>query len=190
MAPSFVQIAQIDVPSAGTSPYTVAFGSNNTVGNLLFFAMRNSTSSFVSVGDSQVNTYTQLENDANLIVFFSKNCKAGANTVTVTTGSTNCQCLIAEYSGVDLVTATDQTGTPASATSTTATTNSITTVANSELVLSIIKNTTTNTPTYTPSGGFSSTRNAGHNIDVCDFVQASAGAINMSYALGGSYAWS
>lgn len=90
-----------------------AFASNNTAGNLLVAVVSWATTDRTpTVSDSQGNTWTEIgthfyDINANieegLAMFYAKNCKAGANTVTVNYGGTCTDrvLVIAEFSGAD-----------------------------------------------------------------------------------------
>jgi hypothetical protein len=99
--PTFVQGCQGFSIGSGTTA-TAAFGSNNTSGNLLVvgvlsFAKTAVPESYggVSVSDSQYNTYHSLINEQYLgggvtvAIFYCLSCAAGANTVTLTSGTPN-----------------------------------------------------------------------------------------------------
>jgi len=94
---------------------TLAYTSNNTVGNLLVCAVRlSSTGNTITVTDSQGNGgWTQAAAQGQTTdvhtnyLWYCANCKAGANTITVTEAggaTSNIDILIAEYSGVATVT--------------------------------------------------------------------------------------
>lgn len=111
MAIALVQKAGFTNNTTATVP--LAFGSNNTLGNLLVAMVGYaSAKDFVSITDSQGNTWVQAGADnANANIFYAANCKAGANTVTVNKGGTTARAFlaIAEYSGVSATHALDQT---------------------------------------------------------------------------------
>src|SRR5581483_4731044 len=84
---------------------SVAFASNNTLGNTLIAVHAGFNITLAtSVTDSQGNTYTKLASVQNatafLAVFVAFNCKSGANTITFNGGTvtgSSFNCIIAEY---------------------------------------------------------------------------------------------
>jgi hypothetical protein len=103
---SFVQANS----SSGAGPgLSVAFGTNNTAGNILVALATNSNGAApATIADTQVNNWLQA--GSNLAgrgvvqaVYYALGCKAGANTVSTTAnlgGTTNPFLLIGEYGGV------------------------------------------------------------------------------------------
>jgi len=141
MAIGFVQAPA--APASGTSsPVTLAFGSNNTLGNFLIaFVQLNSGATFTSLTDSQGNSWSQAgafqaDSGGNKIgVFFAMNAKAGANTVSLAfTGGITVRLGTAEYSGVARTSAFD-TSNGAAATSASVTGGAITPAAAGELFI-------------------------------------------------------
>jgi hypothetical protein len=108
MAPAFVQANQNTVNTP--SPAALAFTSNNTLGNLLVVVGRSGSGAAgtISIADSQGNTWVIPIKDNWLttntfFMAYAANCKAGANTVTVTNSNGSSSLIsfcIAEYSGV------------------------------------------------------------------------------------------
>ena len=95
---SYVQSANTD------NATTLAFGSNNTAGNLIVAFYDNFANALPSsVTDSQGNTYTNVMNSAQttsrVSIWVAQNIAAGANTVTFNgASSTFADIIIAEYS--------------------------------------------------------------------------------------------
>jgi hypothetical protein len=112
MSIAFVQSISAD-GGGSTTAHPLAFTSSNTVGNFLVVGGRAGGSTTITISDSQGNSWSatpdvsrsQVDDGSILFVFSLPNCKAGANTVTATYGtSVTSRIWIAEYSG--LVTAT------------------------------------------------------------------------------------
>src|SRR5688572_12742769 len=96
------------VQSTGAQATSVAFGSNNTAGNLLI-CVSGSGADITGVTDTQGNTWVKRSgqyNAGNLVscyIWEAKNCAAGANTVSLsgTFGGGFDGLAIAEFSGAD-----------------------------------------------------------------------------------------
>lgn len=135
MAFTFVQKAQNTLNTA--SPATLAYGSNNTLGNLLVCVGRgNLFAAGTTVTDSQGNTWVKpVDNNYatvnNFFMAYALNCKAGANTVTVTQTGGLLTYTIAEYSGV----LSFDTSTSLASNTTTPSSGNITTAVANELLL-------------------------------------------------------
>jgi hypothetical protein len=106
--------------SVSTTSVAVTYTSNNTLGNTLILFLRMSTTSqTVTMSDTLSNTFVQAATQQQTTdghttyLFYVKNCKAGANTVTATFSGTNTYHWLAayEYSGLDLANPLDQTAT-------------------------------------------------------------------------------
>ncbi len=104
MAFSLIQKTSKD--SASSTTHTLAYGSNNTAGNSLMLQVRiGGTSQTITVSDSQGNTWAQdvapvwIGGLGSVSAFSAHNVKAGANTVTITLGSsaTTARFFIEEY---------------------------------------------------------------------------------------------
>jgi len=181
-----------DVATAG--PYSQAFGSNNTAGNALIMGAWTSvaTGQTASVTDTQGNVWFPISalynssSSAQLWIYMCVNCKAGANTVSIsvsgspTAGNVFC---IAEISGVNAV---DQLATSlALGNGTTVTMPSITTTQANSIVISLIQNANTalSTVSQTQLGavpGATSFSNAQY------VVEASTGTYNGTFASAGN----
>ena len=106
------------VVGSGVASLSVPFGAANTTGNLIIaFVRMSTTTQTVSVTDSVGNVYADAVSQAQssdghqVYVFFAKNIKGGANTVTATFSSTNNHPWLAayEYSGLSTTNPLDQT---------------------------------------------------------------------------------
>jgi hypothetical protein len=187
MPPAFVQIAQIDVPGAGSSPYSIPFGSNNTLGNLLVYTQRNNTDVASAISDTLTNTWIQT---SNIRIWYVKNCKAGANTLSVTNGSGHLQASVVEYSGCDTVNPLDQiTSSDATGSGTTAASPSITPTKSGCLIISTGSNSTTNTPSITAGSGYMLRSTSSSNSCIEDQVQSVAAPITGTLTYSGSVNW-
>lgn len=114
--PPPIAIAQENIGDASGASVAVAFGSNNTAGNLIFVSCYGAQASVptLSIGDSR-NAYTPIGNvnaGSNTAVYwwYAKNIGAGANTVTCSSSlaSTSLQLSILEYRGLDPTAPLDQ----------------------------------------------------------------------------------
>ena len=133
------------VQKAGSATGSAAFGSNNTLGNLLVAIIRNGLIS----SDTQNNTWVAANTYTDITMYFAANCKAGANTV-----STSGQAVvIAEFSGVLATSPLDQNN-DAQGTSNTYLSGSITTTQAAELLIGGVENETANSLTNTPGAGW------------------------------------
>ena len=110
-----IGFVQSPTPSnfAAATSFTSAFASNNASGNLLVCVAYAgaAVTDTLTIADTQGNTwlpeieqfFTQVNpNDAFIRIWIAPRCKAGPNTVTVTSGSTvTASIVIAEYTGVN-----------------------------------------------------------------------------------------
>lgn len=141
---SFVQSASSSCNVA--SSCASGFNSNNTAGNTIVVGFDWSDNvNFSSISDTQGNTYTQAGVESHLTsgnepeklrIYYAKNIKAGANTVTTTlsgAATTSSNVYIHEYSGLDTVAPFDVTASSAG-TSTTLDSGSVTTNFANELI--------------------------------------------------------
>jgi hypothetical protein len=102
----------------GTASIPVSFLSANTAGNLIVVSVRmSSTSQTVTITDSTGNPYVDAVSQAQtsdghqVHIFYAKNIKVGANTVTATFSATNNHPWLAiyEYSGLSTANPLDRT---------------------------------------------------------------------------------
>jgi|SRR5665213_313440 len=115
MSITFVQVNANWNGGSGTAPVTAAFTSANTAGNLLFVTViwySSTTTATATITDSQGNVYTPVAariaffgTSGYLQSFYCANCKAGANTVTLTLSASNnwLSLSVGEYSGVNTI---------------------------------------------------------------------------------------
>ena len=138
MAIAFVQAPTGYLNNATSTTAALAFGSNNTAGNLLVAVIAWSSSLAngpASIADTRGNTWSictgiyDTPNGQGITIAYAPNCAAGANTVTVTFGATSeyRRLTLAEYSGAATTTPLDKQ--QGNAQSTTTATDNITTGA-------------------------------------------------------------
>jgi hypothetical protein len=139
----------------------IVYGSNNTIGNLLLCIVSNNASTSVpGISDSQGNSwvlidsfFSRSDHTGTDDLFAAYQCKAGANTVTLTGTNAQTQVIIAEYSdnvqvgGLNVKSNNTGAGTAINA-------GSITTDAPNELLILYGANNSNNSVTYTGTGGF------------------------------------
>lgn len=198
MPPTFVQTVNGRNASAGAN-CTLAFGSNNGLGNFLVSVARITGSTTTpTFSDSQSNTWTiAIDNTTGsdiLAIAFAPNIKAGANTVTINpnNGASSVQACAEEYSGVKLLSPLDQS-TSATGTSTTPSSGSVVTTAANELIIGGVKNSSSNTLTLSGTTGtlrdvfgLSGVTTNSCNGGESDMVQASAGSVSMTFTYAGA----
>jgi hypothetical protein len=116
-SPSQISFVQGNAGTCSScTPTTIPFMTNNTAGNLIVVAFDYAnTVSLTSVTDTQGNVYVRaepemLQGGVFSDIFYAKNIKGGANSVTVTlSGSAFLEVFIHEYSGLDTVSPLDVT---------------------------------------------------------------------------------
>ncbi len=156
---TLVQHASVDGGIAAESSASLAFPSNNTLGNWIGVGIRvGQANETITVKDSKGNTYhnaaqiNQTGDGDTLAIFYAENIAAGANTVTVSVSSADTlRFAILEFSGVapsgSIDQATANQGSNASPNS-----GSITETANGDLLLGAIL--TADEETVTAGSGF------------------------------------
>ena len=147
----------------GAASIPVSFLSANTAGNLIVVLVRmSSTSQTVTITDSTGNSYVDAVSQAQtsdghqVHIFYAKNIKAGANTVTATFSATNNHPWLAiyEYSGLSTANPLDRTAhAQGSSTSPNSGASAITTNAN-ELVFAAAGFPNSYSGTATAGGGY------------------------------------
>jgi hypothetical protein len=142
----------------------VAYLSNNAAGNFLTAIVCTfNTTSTPTVSDSQSNTWTLIDTFLNggsgaTWLYVAYQCKAGANTVTSVTGTTQSRLVIAEYNDNIPVGGLDQK-IHANGSGSSINTGSVVTSSAKELLLCYGQNLTDNSATYTGTGGFTNRQN-------------------------------
>jgi hypothetical protein len=186
-----VCVQSASVATAASSG-TLAFGSNNTAGNLAIVAIRCVTSTGPATPTDSRNTYTavgtqvQIDSVASQFtnIFYSANIGAGANTVSFSCPSaTRFKAAIFEYSGLATVTPLDKT-TGQGASSTTMTSGATaTTMQAIELVFAV--GAYGSTDAAGAGAGFSLRENqsvTGDVLETEDEVLTSTGTPNATWA--------
>jgi hypothetical protein len=143
---SFVQQNATDAGAASTN--STAFSNANTAGNLIVVvaAWGSTTISMSSLTDSAGNTYVSAAGPVNWNgaaptsrqqIFYAKNIKGGANTVTAQLSSATAnffQLFIFEYSGADTISPLDAVSSASSSSGTAMNSGSATTTYANELI--------------------------------------------------------
>jgi len=193
MAIAFVQAANSVAGSAAS--LALAFGSNNTAGNMLLLTTRSSTGNpVISVTDSNGNDWQKISTFSNstssVALFYAPNCKAGANTVTLfrVASTGNISMVIMEYSGVNTL---DQSATAGPTTSNSFSSGNITTTQANELLIGYGANETSNGLTITPTNSFTLQTNASNsgNSFLIDRVVSSTGTFAATTGFSSSVNW-
>jgi hypothetical protein len=180
-------MAITQIQGKGAASTSLAFTSGNTAGNLL--VVIGEANSALSVSDSQGNTWgtaVKIEDPSStfLYIWYAKNCKAGANTVTVS-GATN--LVIAEYAGADVSSPVDVSSTNiVASSSTTQTSGSAATTAAGDLVIGAIDDGNGILPT--PGTGFTSIGNV-LTMSTIYKIQATVGAAAATWTTSSGIAY-
>lgn len=184
--------------SGATGSVSVAFASNNTAGNMLFAAIGSgngaANTNLTSFTDTNANTWTKvIDNNTNAgdgaQLWVAYNCKAGANTVSVSDAAFATAMAIGEVSGLATSAAFDQqvitevTGvSPASGTTPTLST------AN-EFILAFVVDGTHNGTAYSVGTGYSNfLAQAGQFVDFGVESKIVSATTGVSAAFGGGTA--
>src|SRR5258708_2661393 len=193
----YVQHASTDAGT--TTSATLAFNSNNTVGNLIAVVIRagSSSSQVLNVEDSNGNTYRQAfqlgitANPITFAIFYAENIKGGANTIEVSdTVSGPLRFAILEYSGVATANSLDVTAT-AQGTSTSPNSGNATTTASGDWLVGEV--VTNNTATFTAGTSYTTKEfvpaEPSTKLIAEDQIQTTAGAASASASLAASDNW-
>jgi len=185
----------------GAVSIPVSFLSANTAGNLIVVSVRmSSTSQTVTITDSTGNSYVDAVSQAQtsdghqVHIFYAKNIKAGANTVTATFSATNKHPWLAvyEYSGLSTANPLDRTAhAQGSSTSPNSGASAITTNAN-ELVFAAAGFPNSYSGTATAGGGYTlQQQDTGTSRAVTETtIVASTGTYAGTFTLSTSTNWS
>jgi hypothetical protein len=180
----------------GSGANVLAYGSNNTGGNLLIAAIliEDDTSTVSSVTDTRGNTWaacgTIKHSSGNTFsgqVWYAKNCAAGANTVTATPSAGALTLELHEYSGYDVAAPFGQHIEAYGTGGTTADSGNVTTTTTSELLFALgISNRT-----LTAGSGFTQREHDVFNADSLteDKVAGAAGTYNATETLNIAGSW-
>src|SRR6202790_2331646 len=192
---------QSAIGTISNATLNLAYGSNNSVGNFLIAAVRfyNTTSpSAYTCTDSQGNTWIKLGNTianagSTIDLWYVANCKAGANTVTMSTGvpnNPNPEMAILEYSGIALVSSFDVSASAkAGANSNAPNSGPVTTSQAVELLIGFASNETAGGLTNTPAGGWTPRVSDGDAF-VLDQITSTAGSYTFTSTLSANVSWS
>src|SRR5580704_7956669 len=193
-----VQHTSVDEGIASKSSASLAFPSNNTVGNWIGVGIRvGEPNETITVRDSKGNTYhsaTQINQTGDgdtLAIFYAENIAAGANTVTVSVSTADTLRLaILEFSGVASSGSIDQ-ATASQGSNASPNSGSITTAASGDLLLGAIM--TADGETVTAGSGFQiveSVPAAPNTKLIMEYqVQASSGSTSSSAKLSSADPW-
>ena len=182
-----------------TTSGSLAFKSNNTVGNWIAVCIRGGFSSLqvFTITDSIGNSYQQASqlgftpNAVTLAIYYAENIKGGANTITVSQSvSGPLRFAILEYSGVATSNSRDVTAV-ATATSTSPNSGNMTTTASGDLLLGAVA--TTNPAAFTAGSGYTIEEfvgpEPGTKLIAEDQIQLAAGTASVSASLASSDNW-
>lgn len=178
----------------------LAFGGVNTVGNLLVAAVmfEDNTTTVTTLTDSRSNTWTACSAlkssgggiSCSLVLYYVKNCAAGANTVTLApSASVPSNFIIHEYSGADTTAPLDAHGEVAdiSGLNSLAQTGNLTIAQAGELFFSA----TVSNRGLTAGSGFTPRETITFNVFMASEEQAlgGAGSYNATESLASSGSW-
>src|SRR5206468_1795758 len=191
---SFVQ-ANASTNDAAASTIAQAFTTANTTGNLIVVAVTwgDNAAPSIRATDTLGNTYAITINDFDpgnrqgLAILYAPNIRAGANTVTVTLGTTGGyrRIMVSEYSGIATtapfdVAAHNRAGGTTAANGVTST--AATTTANGDLIFGVAMDDSGSFGTITAGTGFTvrATLNA-MDMAIEDAIQATAGSVAATF---------
>jgi hypothetical protein len=185
----------------------LAYGSNNTLNNLLVAVMRINDSvsvadmgANITVSDTQTNTWVYAGTFATgttalgerYAMFYVQQSKAGANTVTASvtpgTGTINWDFIIAEYSGVGAAPVPQGFSTETSV-SASGLLGNLHTRRTNALLLAFYANYTANTLTFTPGTGWTNRANANGNTVLLDGLAGTLGTYQNTCGFSASIGW-
>lgn len=176
--------------SNSASPYSLAYSSNNTLGNILIVGGRINANSAPTISDSLGNTWvSQIADNWRLgntyFMAYAIKCKAGANTVQITAAGAISIC-VAEFVGLGTA-AFDKSSFADNGTGTWTTADSgvITPSANNALIVSTTCQGTTGNPGVTAGSGFSNLTNDNAQIASLESqIQATKASIHGIFTYG------
>ncbi len=182
------------------TPDPIAFVSNNTAGSLLIATARlTAVVGAISVSDTQGNTWVSAVQQQNntagrwQVIFYAKNCKAGANTVTITSAVSQgrIEGVIAEYSGLDTTAPLDQVAgaNSGAGTGTVATAGPVTTTSASELLIGAFSNETADGLTFTAGASYTVRDKSNGNEVLEDRIVAATGSYSAPITMSSSVSW-
>ena len=195
---SFVQGNSATSGGTQTNIVSAAFSSNNAAGNFLVCAVRYFVISIgggiTGVTDSQGNTWVRANGSyqdgaSDFVSFwYATNCKAGANTVTFTGGSSSAfpRICIAEY---NTTLQTEDLNNHAAGTTSTSFNSGNISPAVTENLFGFVQNNTADSQTYTPAVGWTFRESPDGNLSYYDQLDAVAGTYAFSGTIGSSVEW-
>ena len=182
-------------PGTGTS-FPLAYNTPNTTGDFLYCGVfLQAAATTCTVADSNGNVWTEIDHrdqgSFSLWNFYAKNCAGGANTVTVTQGtSAVMRIILAEYSGVDIASPIDVFSQQSNGSSSAISVGPMTTTFDNPLLLSL--NRWTPTQTFTPGTNYTTRESLPASVVFAlqDFISSDvAGSETATATLGGLAAW-
>jgi hypothetical protein len=205
---SFPSLLQSNSNSSGGSAsntLNIAFSLNNIAGDFLVIGVRWATSTSgqvtYTVTDSQGNTWIKVPSTIfnsphdTVDIWYVFNCKAGANTVTLTyvsggggAGTNFPRGVIAEFSGMPFPTSFDKSNS-ATGNSTAANSGSITPTQAFELLIGFNANEDADNITNTPSAGWTTIKIQDGNETLAYQIVQAANSYNYSATLSSSVHW-
>ncbi len=146
----------------GVGPTGLAFGSNNTAGNLIVVGVQGANNSTdPTITDTRGNTYVKVgsatggNGPAYDYLYYAKNIAAGANTVSVTLpNGADLGFHISEWSGIDTVSPLIASSTGVGTSSTALWSATSATVSSNNALLVVIAGTETSNETFTAGSNF------------------------------------
>ena len=199
-SPARIALVQHTSRDAGTTTSaTLAFSSNNTVGNWIGVCVRAGVEyETFTITDSNGNTYHKAiqfnetgSGTHTIGIFYAENIKGGANTIRVADSiSSTLRFAILEYSGVAASGSLDVTATGQGSSASPKSGNAGTT-ANGDLLLGVIM--TSDPESYTAASGYKIEEHVPGEPNTMliaeDQVQATAGTASVSAYLGAADSW-
>ncbi len=187
------------VQDVGAVSNAVAFGSDNTAGNLLVAVIQVSAD-VTGVTDTRGNTWVKAVEEENagastyLELWYVENCAAGANTVTAANGfgASFAHVWVGEYSGVATSSALDQTAGGQSSTGNPDSGATATTAQADELLVGGIANNGARTVTWTEPDTEQyddATAGASRGLSAADEIVSATGTFSATGTMSGSADW-
>src|SRR5438128_4164478 len=191
---SFVQ-ANASTNDAAAATIAQAFATANTAGNLIVVAVSwgDNAAPSIRATDTLGNTYSiatkQFDpgNRQGLAILYAPNIRAGANTVTVTLGTTGGyrRIIVSEYSGIATTSPLDAAARNRAGGTTAAngvTSTAATTTANGDLIFGVAMDDSGSFGTISAGTGFTRrTTLNGMDMATEDAIQATAGAVAATF---------
>lgn len=196
MAIAFVQSASGGIGSTDT--LTVAYGSDNTAGNLLVAGGGSTTGVYSHTwSDNSSNSWSKVAEDNNhgelcTSIGYAPNCAAGANTVTLTNSASGFRLVaaIAEYSGADTSAPLGQQAVNGGSGSPTASVGPVTTTTDNELVVLTVTTIIATSAYYSGTDMTERVDEDGiRRLFFGDKIHATAGSVSAQVTKGGNDAW-